>query len=109
MLFSDWARSELFEVPTHAVAAEFRHSLGLGNELLVVHAGNMGVKQGLEVILGAAERSREDRENQVLAGWRWLGSAATGAAREVPKARQSSGSFRCCPMINFWICWRRVT
>ena len=60
VLFSDWARSELFQVPASGGGAQFRRSLGLGNELLVIHAGNMGVKQGLEVILGAAERSRED-------------------------------------------------
>lgn len=61
VLFSDWARPELFQVPAHGGGEEFRRSLGLENELLVVHSGNMGVKQGLEVILGAAERSRGDR------------------------------------------------
>jgi colanic acid biosynthesis glycosyl transferase WcaI len=61
VLFSDWARPELFEVPAQGGGGRFRQSLGLGNELLVVHAGNMGVKQGLEVILAAAQRSREDR------------------------------------------------
>jgi len=66
VLFSDWARSELFQVPANGGGAQFRRSLGLGNELLVVHAGNMGVKQGLEVILGAAERSREDRSVRYL-------------------------------------------
>ena len=62
VLFSDWARPELFDVPAdgwwrtiQAVASDS------ASEFLVVHAGNMGVKQGLEVILGAAERSREDR------------------------------------------------
>ncbi len=66
VLFSDWARSELFQVPAFGGGVEFRRSIGLGNELLVVHAGNMGVKQGLEVILGAAERSREDRSIRYL-------------------------------------------
>jgi colanic acid biosynthesis glycosyl transferase WcaI len=60
VLFSDWARSELFQVPATGGGAEFRRSLGLRDELLVVHAGNMGTKQGLDVILGAAERSRHD-------------------------------------------------
>ncbi|HVN29048.1 MAG TPA: WcaI family glycosyltransferase [Candidatus Binataceae bacterium] len=66
VLFSDWARSDLFEVPATGGGAKFRQSLGLGDELLVVHAGNMGVKQGLEVILGAAERSRGDRSIRYL-------------------------------------------
>jgi colanic acid biosynthesis glycosyl transferase WcaI len=41
---------------------EFRRAHGLGDRRLVLHAGNMGVKQGLEVILGAAQRtaSRQD-------------------------------------------------
>jgi colanic acid biosynthesis glycosyl transferase WcaI len=66
VLFSDWARSELFQVPASGGGAQFRRSLGLGNEVLVVHAGNMGVKQGLEVILDAAEQSREDRAIKFL-------------------------------------------
>ncbi len=66
MLFSDWARSELFNVPVSGGGAQLRRSLGLENELLVVHAGNMGVKQGLDVILGAAERSRDDQSVKYL-------------------------------------------
>ena len=66
VLFSDWARSELFQVPISG-GVEFRRSLGISDDqLLVVHAGNMGVKQGLEVILGAAERSRNDRRIKYL-------------------------------------------
>jgi colanic acid biosynthesis glycosyl transferase WcaI len=38
-----------------------RESLDVTNEFLVVHSGNMGVKQGLEVILGAAQLSRGDK------------------------------------------------
>ena len=66
ILSSDWARSELFEVPAVGGGLELRRSLGLGEELLVVHAGNMGIKQGLDVILGAAERSRNDRSIKYL-------------------------------------------
>jgi colanic acid biosynthesis glycosyl transferase WcaI len=66
VLFSDWARPELFQVPIDSGGLEFRRWLGIGDELLVVHAGNMGVKQGLEVILGAAERSRNDQSIKYL-------------------------------------------
>ena len=90
VLFSDWASPELFQVPAHGGGAEFRRSLGVGNELLVVHAGNMGVKQGLEVILGAAERSRERSRYQVFAGRRRLGAPATRAACEVSEPQQSN-------------------
>lgn len=61
VMFPDWARSELFSVPATEGGNAFRRSLGIKDEFLVVHAGNMGVKQGLEVILNAAERSRGDR------------------------------------------------
>jgi colanic acid biosynthesis glycosyl transferase WcaI len=44
----------------------FKESLGLKNEFLVVHSGNMGVKQGLEVILQAAQLSGEDRSLHYL-------------------------------------------
>jgi colanic acid biosynthesis glycosyl transferase WcaI len=66
VLFPDWARSDLFEVPANGGGAKFRQAHGIGNELLVVHAGNMGVKQGLDVILGAGERSRDDRDIRYL-------------------------------------------
>jgi colanic acid biosynthesis glycosyl transferase WcaI len=38
----------------------FKESIGLKDEFLIVHSGNMGVKQGLEVILGVALLSRKD-------------------------------------------------
>jgi len=83
VLFPDWARSELFEVAANGGGAHFRRSLGLGNETLVVHAGNMGVKQGLDVILGAAELSRNDR------GVRYL-LVGDGSVREQLEQRAKS-------------------
>jgi colanic acid biosynthesis glycosyl transferase WcaI len=44
----------------------FKDSLGLKDEFLIVHSGNMGVKQGLEVILQAAQLSRDDRSLHYL-------------------------------------------
>jgi colanic acid biosynthesis glycosyl transferase WcaI len=66
VLFSDWARPDLFLVPAVGGGSQFRRSLGLGSETLVVHAGNMGVKQGLEVILGTAQLSRKDTSIRYL-------------------------------------------
>ncbi len=60
VLSSDWARPSLFELPAAGGGADFRRSLGIDSEFIAVHAGNMGVKQGLDVVLDAAERSRED-------------------------------------------------
>jgi putative colanic acid biosynthesis glycosyltransferase WcaI len=53
-LFSDWAEPALFDVP--AGGRDFRRAMGFGDRFLVVHAGNMGVKQGLDVVLEAARR-----------------------------------------------------
>jgi len=44
----------------------FREELGLRNEFLIVHSGNMGVKQGLEVILNAAQLSQDDKSLHYL-------------------------------------------
>lgn len=52
----------LFGVRATTEGARFREAHRLEGKFLVVHAGNMGVKQGLEVILGAAARSREITE-----------------------------------------------
>ena len=109
VLFSDWARPELFQVPAHGGGEEFRRSLGLENELLVVHSGNMGVKQGLEVILGAAERSRGDRGIEIFAGRRRLGASATRTAREGLETRQSKLRSLCYQTISFSICWQPAT
>jgi colanic acid biosynthesis glycosyl transferase WcaI len=54
----------------------FKESLGLKNKFLIVHSGNMGVKQGLEVILQAAQLSNKDRSLHYLL-------VGDGAVREV--------------------------
>src|ERR1700733_851677 len=43
-----------------AEGAEFRDRYNLGERFLVTHSGNMGVKQGLDVILNAAALSKDD-------------------------------------------------
>jgi colanic acid biosynthesis glycosyl transferase WcaI len=53
-LFSDWAEPALFELPLSGGGSSFRQNYDLSDRFLVVHAGNMGVKQGLDVVLGAA-------------------------------------------------------
>jgi colanic acid biosynthesis glycosyl transferase WcaI len=56
-LFRDWADPQLFDIPLQGGGQEFRNSPGLRDRLMVVHAGNMGVKQGLDIVLDAAQRS----------------------------------------------------
>jgi colanic acid biosynthesis glycosyl transferase WcaI len=58
VLFSDWADPELFDLPAHAADQELRTELNLPRDaFLVLHAGNMGVKQGLDVVIDAATRT----------------------------------------------------
>src|SRR5439155_21313057 len=52
-----WAEPELFALPS--TDRSIRQELGLGDAHLVLHAGNMGVKQGLDVVLDAAVLTRE--------------------------------------------------
>jgi colanic acid biosynthesis glycosyl transferase WcaI len=58
VLFADWADPRLFELTADTDA--IRRELGIGDAFLVLHAGNMGVKQGLDVVLDAAEHTRAD-------------------------------------------------
>jgi colanic acid biosynthesis glycosyl transferase WcaI len=59
-LFSDWAAPEFFRIALEDQGAGFRRVQGLDDSFLVLHSGNMGLKQGLEVVLDAAELSRGD-------------------------------------------------
>jgi colanic acid biosynthesis glycosyl transferase WcaI len=59
VLFADWADPQLFGLGDGRVDT-IRQELGLGDAFLVLHAGNMGVKQGLDVVLDAAEQTRSD-------------------------------------------------
>jgi colanic acid biosynthesis glycosyl transferase WcaI len=59
-LFSDWAAPEFFQIALEDRGAGFRVAQGLDGTFMVLHAGNMGLKQGLNVVLDAAELSRGD-------------------------------------------------
>ncbi len=83
VLFRDWANPQLFDIPLHGGGRQFRNSLGFGDRLLVVHAGNMGIKQGLDIVLEAAQRSRAiDDIVYLLVG--------DGAARPALQSRAAS-------------------
>lgn len=64
VLFPARADSSLYTLRDRTDGSEFREKFGLRGKLVVSHAGNMGVKQGLAVILEAAEKTcdREDIE-----------------------------------------------
>lgn len=56
-VLANWADPSLFEVGRTGRGEKFRRAFGLEGKFLVVHSGNMGVKQGLDVILDAAAGS----------------------------------------------------
>ncbi len=58
-LVSDWSEPELFDLPLSGGGQHFRQQYEIGDRFIVSHSGNMGVKQGLEVVLGAAEIARD--------------------------------------------------
>ncbi|MGB6974498.1 MAG: WcaI family glycosyltransferase [Terracidiphilus sp.] len=65
VLFEPCADESLFEVAAEAGLA-FRKKFGLEGKFVVTHSGNIGMKQGLDVILEAAALSREDAQVQFL-------------------------------------------
>lgn len=79
-LFPDWADPALFALPAAAGGAEVRRQFGLGERFVVLHAGNMGVKQGLDVVLEAAARTRDRADIVYLL-------VGDGAARPALEAR----------------------
>ena len=63
------ADNSLFAVGNVVEGHEFRRKNGFEGKFLVTHTGNMGVKQGLDVMLDAALQLRDQREFAfVLAG-----------------------------------------
>jgi colanic acid biosynthesis glycosyl transferase WcaI len=60
VLFSDWSDPALFAVGQNGTGEGFRGKHNLGNKVLALHSGNMGVKQGLDVVVEAATLARED-------------------------------------------------
>jgi len=61
-LFTVCADGDLFHVRSAIDGQSFRRRHNLEGKFLIVHSGNMGVKQGLEVILSTAELSRSRPE-----------------------------------------------
>lgn len=73
VLLPNWADLDHIRPgPSHNL---IRRELGLNSETVVLYAGNMGEKQGLEVVLQAAALTRENRTIRYL-------MAGEGAARE---------------------------
>lgn len=74
----------------------FRLQHGLENKFLVTHSGNMGVKQGLEVIVAAAALSRGDESILYLL----VGDGAAKAAIERRAALLGLANIRFLPLLS---------
>ena len=72
-LLPNWA--DLDNIRPESRHNAIRRELGLTSEIVVLYAGNLGEKQGLEVVLQAAALTREERSIRYL-------MAGEGAARE---------------------------
>lgn len=80
----------LFEVAKTANGARFRQIYRLEGKFIVVHAGNMGFKQGLDVILDAAKLSQRVPEISYLL----VGGGASKAALELRAAAETLKNVR---------------
>lgn len=86
--------SSLFKLPLTGAGEAVRKRFGLAGKFLVLHSGNMGVKQGLEVILGAAERSRRYADIVYLL----VGDGAARSALQDRAARIGLNNVRFLPV-----------
>jgi colanic acid biosynthesis glycosyl transferase WcaI len=66
VLFPPRADSSLYTLRDRSDGSVFREKYGLQGKLIISHSGNMGVKQGLEVILEAAAKSLDRKDIQYL-------------------------------------------
>lgn len=83
LLSGHWSESRLFELPIGTSPSASRFKQRLASQFLVVHAGNIGVKQGLEVVLGAANLTCGERDiTYVFIG---DGAAAPALQRQAAK------------------------
>lgn len=93
-LFSDWAEPALFDLPLARAPRAVRQTLGLDDRFLVVHAGNMGVKQGLDVVLKSAEGARAHPD----VAWVLVGDGARRPALEREAATLGLDNVRFLPL-----------
>lgn len=61
VVFSHCANQPLFDIPNKGAGQSFRETHNLEDQFVVLHSGNMGVKQGLSVVVEAAARTRDNR------------------------------------------------
>jgi len=99
VLFPPRADSSLYALRDRFDGSEFREKYGLRGKLIVSHSGNMGVKQGLNVILEAAAKSRDRDDIQYL----FVGDGAMRPQLEARARTQNLNNVRFLPLLeNDW-------
>ena len=88
------ATEAAFAVHASSAGGAFRKQHGLGDEFLVVHSGNMGVKQGLGVVLQAAARTRDKAITYLM-----IGSGADRPRLEAQAAEMKLNNVRFLPVL----------
>jgi len=94
-LFALGADEDLFLVHRGVDGDPFRRHYGLEGKFIVVHSGNMGVKQGLDVILDAAELTR----NHPTIVYLLVGDGATRGELETRVAARNLRNVRFLPVL----------
>ena len=93
-LFAVRADPALLQLQRGAAGTDFRRAYGLEDKFVVLYTGNMGVKQGLDVILSAAQLS-QDRPEIVYV---FAGDGAVRAETEARAAALSLANVRFLPV-----------
>jgi len=95
VLFPPRADSGLYTLRERCNGEAFRQRHGLQGKFLVSHSGNMGVKQGLDVILEAAARSRQRPELHYL----FVGDGAMRPQLEEQARVRQLGNVQILPLL----------
>ncbi len=96
VLFPARADSSLYTLRDRTDGSEFREKFGLQGKLVVSHSGNMGVKQGLGVILEAAEKTRDREDIEYL----FVGDGAMRRELEFVARARSLNHVRFMPLLD---------
>jgi colanic acid biosynthesis glycosyl transferase WcaI len=96
VLFPPRADSCLYTLRDRIDGSAFREKYGLQGKFVVSHSGNMGVKQGLEVILHAAEKSHERKDILFL----FVGDGAMRLQLETKAQTRNLDNVRFLPLLR---------
>ncbi len=96
VLFPPRADSSLYTLRERFDGSVFREKYGLRGKLIVSHSGNMGVKQGLAVILEAAEKSRDREDIQYV----FVGDGAMRPQLEAQARSRNLNNVRFLPLLD---------